>query len=220
MTGAVEIDPVTLVEVGLRLAGDDRRQVEDHLRSASDHSVARPRSRQVEHGAVEHARPALRRRRLHHVEQAEPVQADPAEEAVGNEPIGQLAADHPRRAGHLDTDSDPPLVFSWAALEDPVVHEKSVEKDVAGIASTGQLMSCWVEELVEPTGLQPSRAVASKLHPIFDWLRVAFVKRARSRASIKNEVICATRFSRQEPLFLTIRDRNNFLRLHNLGVHS
>ena len=116
VTRAVEIDPVTLVEVGLRLAGDDRGQVEDHLRPASHHSVARPRSRQVEHGAVEHARPTLRRRRLHHVEQAEPVQADPAEVAVGNEPIGQLAADHPGRAGHCDMHSHPPLVFSRSPM--------------------------------------------------------------------------------------------------------
>ncbi|MGA7881042.1 MAG: hypothetical protein WCD63_09270, partial [Terrimicrobiaceae bacterium] len=36
---------------------------------------------------------------------------DPAEVAVGNEPIGQLAADHPGRAGHCDMHSDPPLVF-------------------------------------------------------------------------------------------------------------
>jgi hypothetical protein len=31
--------------------------------------------------------------------------------AVGNEPIGQLAADHPGRASHCDMHSDPPLVF-------------------------------------------------------------------------------------------------------------
>jgi hypothetical protein len=111
VTGTVEIDPVTLVEVGLRLAGDNRGKVEDHLRPVSHHSVARRWFRQVEHDAVERARPALRRRRLHYVEQAESVQADPAEVAVDNEPIGQLAADHPGSAGHCDTHSDPPLVF-------------------------------------------------------------------------------------------------------------
>ena len=36
MARAVEIDPIALVELGLRLAGDDGREMEDHVRPVGE----------------------------------------------------------------------------------------------------------------------------------------------------------------------------------------
>ena len=102
-TGAVEVDPVAVVEVGLGLTGDDGGQVEDHVRPAGDDPLRRTGYGQVCRPAGRRSTPAGRCVRFHEVDQAEPADLGVVvQPSVAGQTGDELPADHPGRADHGD----------------------------------------------------------------------------------------------------------------------
>ena len=95
--GAVEIDAVAFVEVGLGLAGDDGGEVEDEVGAVLDGLGGCAGRRQVEGGTVEFAGEAGGCGGLDDVDQGQAVGRPVAHQA-----FGQLAADHAGGADDQD----------------------------------------------------------------------------------------------------------------------
>jgi hypothetical protein len=91
---AVEIDPVTLVELGLGLAGDDRREMKDHLRPVRDQRFRRAGIGEIGGHDADRDRDIRRLGGRHHVLQRHAGDFVRAEAAVAQQPFSQFAADH------------------------------------------------------------------------------------------------------------------------------
>ena len=99
---AVEVDAIALLEVGLGLAGDDRREVEDDVGPARDEALGDARRRQVRGFGRDREGRAVGLRRRNHVDQRDLVDGLAAERLVLDEPVGELDADH---AGGADDEN-------------------------------------------------------------------------------------------------------------------
>src|SRR4030081_47563 len=114
---AVEIDPVALVEVELGLARHHAGEVEDHIRARRQELLGFARVGEIADKNVER-RPRLRAllQRLigkpHDVVERQLVDWLPMQRAVRDQPQGQLAPDHARRAGDEDMQGALPLWFA------------------------------------------------------------------------------------------------------------
>ena len=108
---AVEIDPVALVEIGFRLAGDDGGEVEDHVRAAGDHRLGLSRRGQIRRDRLDLSGESRRRGGLDDVDQHELCDRFPVERLVANEPLGELATDHPGRADDQHLHVTPPFRY-------------------------------------------------------------------------------------------------------------
>src|SRR3954454_4344041 len=95
-----EVDAVALLEIGLCFAGDDRRKMEDDIRTVGHQLAARILARNVERVGVDLAEKTRGRLRRHDVNQRELVDRLAVEPALVNDPRRQLAPDHARRAGN------------------------------------------------------------------------------------------------------------------------
>ena len=91
---AVEIDPVALVEIGLRLAGYDRSEVEDQVGAIGDKLLRLARRGEIRNPRLDLERRAGRDLRRHDVVQRQLFDGGLAEAPVAGEPFGEFAADH------------------------------------------------------------------------------------------------------------------------------
>ena len=94
LAGAVEIDPVALLEIRLGFAGDDGRQMEDDIGARGDGASGTAGGRDIgrldRHLALEARRP----RRFDHIHQRQARDRLLAQPPILAEAFGQLAADH------------------------------------------------------------------------------------------------------------------------------
>jgi hypothetical protein len=101
MSRSVQVDAVTFLEVGFRLAGNDRRQMEDNVRPSRDEFCSRV-------SADEIARRDSHREgrgwglRRDHVMQRQARDVAPVEAPVPRQAFGQFAADHAGGAENKD----------------------------------------------------------------------------------------------------------------------
>src|SRR5207247_1677533 len=99
---AVEIDAVAPLEIGLRLAGENGRQVEDDLGTARDEGGGHPGLGEVGADGLDlEARPD-RPRRLYQVGEHGVRDPRAPEQPVARDPLQELPTDHPRRTGDQD----------------------------------------------------------------------------------------------------------------------
>ena len=91
---AVEIDPVTLVEIEFRLARNDRRQVENHVGATRDQLFGGARDGKIGGDHIDRKSWLVRLGRRHDIVQGQAGDIACAEAPVTQQPLGQFAADH------------------------------------------------------------------------------------------------------------------------------
>jgi hypothetical protein len=109
--GAVEIDVVALLEIGFRFARHHSGEMENNLRPAGDQlcrSAGRGKVAGRQFGLAGETRGLFRR---HDVGQRQTVDRLAVELSVLDEPRGELAADHSRRAGDQNVHLCPRFKF-------------------------------------------------------------------------------------------------------------
>jgi hypothetical protein len=92
--GAVQVDAVALVEIGLGLARDDGGEVEDDVRPLRDEPLRLARPRQVGRPNLDRERRSGRGLRGDHVGERRAGDGAVAEGAVPRQALHELAADH------------------------------------------------------------------------------------------------------------------------------
>ena len=90
----VDVDPVALLEVGLGLAGHDSGEVEDDIGPGGDQGAWHVRIRQIRHDRLRSGR----RRSVDGVDERQPGDVLAPESSFTSQAVGQLPAQHPRRA--------------------------------------------------------------------------------------------------------------------------
>ena len=99
MLHALEIDAIALLEIELGFARHHAGEMEDHVRPRGEQLRGDARRRQIVGARIDLARKPGRLLRRDHVGQRELVDGLAVQAAVLGQPLGQLAADHARRAG-------------------------------------------------------------------------------------------------------------------------
>ncbi len=105
---AVEIDPVALVEIELGLAGDDRREMEDHVGTIRDQLFGKTRHREIAGDDIDRKSRLGRGCRRHHVLQGHARDIAVAKPPVAQQPFDQFAADHAGRAQYQNMQDPTP----------------------------------------------------------------------------------------------------------------
>ena len=99
---AVEIDAVAFLEIGFRLARHHAGKVKDHLRPLRDRFFRDTRRGEIGGAGLHVIGKARGPRRRDNVDQCQLFDSAAAERSVDDQPLGELAADHARRAGDQD----------------------------------------------------------------------------------------------------------------------
>ena len=102
---AVEVDAVALLEIGLRLARDDGREVEDHVGAARYQTVSDPRLRQIGHDDLDPETHTRWPSRLNDVDKHHIPNLLTPDNPVPHQPLRELATKHPRRTNNQNPHS-------------------------------------------------------------------------------------------------------------------
>src|SRR6266436_3974984 len=105
---AVEVDPIALVEIELGLAGDDSRQMEDHIGPIRDQLFGDARNREIAGHRIDRKSRFVGLCGSNHVLQRHAADITLAETSVAQQPLGQFAADHAGRAENQNVQDPTP----------------------------------------------------------------------------------------------------------------
>ena len=106
--GAVEVDPIALLEVRLGLAGHHGRQMEDQIGPTRHQTLGLPRCSQVGGHQLDLTGGACGLLRRNHIGQGQSLDGTAPDVPVRDQPGSQLATDHAGRAEYQDVHKNSP----------------------------------------------------------------------------------------------------------------